>query len=139
MVNLVNLAMRRFCLLPSVGGFFGDLMVAMTLLATPAIAQGNMILETPSYPVPGRTSANLQLQQDVVKYLLLELEVLDVGCTRHVLIDTRVSKVNRRSKVISEVWTVNCCGKVRQYKFDFVPSPGGGTFIEWVLDPRRYR
>lgn len=96
----------------------------------------SVTLEKPRYPVPGTTSANLELQKEVVANLASHESVFGLmnheNCKKHIIVSTKVlekpSKYNR--DITTERWDVDRCGKIKAYVINFIPDPNGGTFIK---------
>src|SRR5262245_10671836 len=76
--------------------------------------------------VPGNTRANLTLQQDTSKMLLM----IDRATGKERAAERKITNTEVRAEeggIVRERWTVDRCGKPIPYDVKFVPSPQGGT------------
>ena len=92
---------------------------------------------TPTTPVPGNTTANMELQADVIKQLMLFERVLDKSdCQTRKIVHTEVLQLHAQNgKETREIWTLERCGKKLNYEVNFVPDPKGGTFLRLPFRP----
>jgi len=96
----------------------------------------SVTLEKPRYPVPGTTSANIELQKDILANLashesrfgLLNHE----NCKKHIIVTTKVLKKPSKytKNITTERWDVDRCGKIKYYVINLIPNNYGGTFIK---------
>ncbi|PZN79384.1 MAG: hypothetical protein DM484_11440 [Candidatus Methylumidiphilus alinenensis] len=95
----------------------------------------SVTLERPRYPVPGTTSANLKLQNEVVAILSSHESRFGLmnneNCKKHIIIYTKVLKksTTNNKNTTTERWDIDRCGKIKPYIINLISDNNGGTFI----------
>ena len=96
----------------------------------------SVTLEKPRYPVPGTTSANVELQKDILANLASHESRFGLmnheNCKKHIIVTTKVLKKPSKSNknITTERWDVDRCGKIKYYVINLIPNNYGGTFIK---------
>jgi len=96
----------------------------------------SVTLEKPRYPVPGTTSANVELQKVILANLASYESRFGLlnhdNCKKHIIITTRVlRKPSKHTKnITTERWDVDRCGKIKDYVINLIPEHNGETLIK---------
>jgi len=95
------------------------LLVAVWLLGECASASAGSL--------PGKTSANPELESDTLRRILSTDLAADKACEPRQVVDREVISVTPDKAI--EHWTVDRCGTLVQYTVTYLPDPQGGTLI----------
>ena len=89
--------------------------------------------------LPGKSTADFQLEQDTLFQLIGLDKAEDKSCTRRRVVGREV--VTADAKGATEHWNLDRCGTLVRYRIRYTPDPGGGTTILWtpgeVMDKAR--
>jgi outer membrane biosynthesis protein TonB len=84
-------------------------------------------------PVPGKTLADLTLQQDVRSMIAIFEMALYHSTAEPEVVDTKVTQPISGKGEWAERWTIGCQGVKRDYDVKFTPDPKGGTYFSVKL------
>ncbi len=80
-------------------------------------------------PVPGATTANLTLQADVTKNIMLIEKGRAPARADPKIANTAVLERGADGASTAERWTVDRCGQPVNYRVSYVPDGQGGTYF----------
>jgi hypothetical protein len=80
-------------------------------------------------PVPGATMADLTLQSDVTKYIMLVEKGRAPSCATPKIASTAVLQKTADGHASKELWTVDRCGTPISYQITYIPDGQGGTYF----------
>ena len=78
---------------------------------------------------PGSTTADLTLQRDVTRMIMMFDSAGDKTCNQRRITDTEVTEQRADGSTAAERWTLDRCGAPQNYRVTYQPSPRGGTMF----------